>query len=115
VLADTQWKLIQLGGIEVVIAPPNRPLTLAFSPEGLRIAGSAGCNSYLGSFADDHGHLHLNPGGMTLMACSGSDTARQQKFIAALRSADGFRLSGDYLLLTSKGKVVAKFRNQFAQ
>jgi putative lipoprotein len=113
-LADTQWRLTQLGGINIVIAPAKRPITLAFSPEGTRIAGSAGCNSFVGTFTEDHGRLTLHPGGVTMMACTGPDMQREQKFVATLRSADGFRIDGDYLLLTSKGKIVAKFKNQFA-
>ncbi len=110
-LADTQWKLIQLAGAAVVITPPQKPVTLAFSPEGRRIAGSAGCNSYLGTFSDDHGRLHLNPGNMTMMACADPAGSRERKFIAMLRAADGYKVSGDFLLLTSNGKTVAKFKN----
>ncbi len=110
-LADTQWKLVQLAGQDIVITPPQKPVTLAFSPEGKRIAGSAGCNSYIGSFTDDHGRLHLNPGNMTMMACVDPAGSRERKFVAMLRSADGYRISGEFLLLTSSGKTVAKFRN----
>jgi heat shock protein HslJ len=110
-LADTQWKLVQLGGADVVITPPQKPVTLSFSPEGKRIAGSAGCNSYLGTFTDDHGRLHLSPGNMTMMACIDPASSRERKFIAMLRSADGYRISGGFLLLTSNGKTVAKFQN----
>jgi heat shock protein HslJ len=110
-LADTQWKLVQLGGLPVIIAPAQKPVTLAFSPEGRRIAGSAGCNSYLGTFTDDHGHLELHPGSMTMMACADPAGSREKKFVAMLRAADGYKISGDFLLLTSNGKTVAKFRN----
>jgi putative lipoprotein len=113
-LADTQWKLIQLNGQDVVIVPPQKPVTLAFSPEGRRIAGSAGCNSYLGTFTDDHGRLHLSPGNMTMMICADPAGSRERKFVAMLRSADGYKINGDFLLLTSSGKTVAKFKkNQF--
>jgi len=108
-LADTQWKLIQLGSEEIVITPPQKPISLAFSPEGRRIAGSAGCNTYIGTFSDDHGTLHLNPGSMTLIACDDPAGTREKKFVAMLRSADGYKLDGDVLLLTRNGKTVAKF------
>ncbi len=110
-LANTQWRLVQLEGKQVIITPPQRPVTLAFSPEGTRIAGSAGCNTYLGTFHDSHGHLELDPGGMTMMACADPAGSRESKFIAMLRSADGYKLGGNYLLLTSNGKTVAKFIN----
>jgi heat shock protein HslJ len=110
-LADTQWKLIQLNGQTVDITPPQKPVTLAFSPEGRRIAGSAGCNSYLGTFTDDHGRLHLSPGNMTMMACVDPAGSRERKFVAMLRSADGYKINGDFLLLISNGKTVAKFKN----
>lgn len=114
-LADTQWKLVSLAGKEIVLEPTDRPMTLAFSPEGERIAGSAGCNRYLGTFTDQHGKLKLDPGGMTLMACAPPASEREQKFIAMLRSADGYRVSGPILTLTSKGRTVAKFRNEMSQ
>lgn len=113
-LADTQWKLVQLGGQNIVITSPDRPITLAFSPEGRRIAGSAGCNTYIGTFHEDHGSLALNPGNTTLMGCAEPAMSREQKFFATLREADGFRISGNYLALTSKGKVIARFLNELA-
>jgi putative lipoprotein len=109
-LADTQWRLIELGGEEMIITPPQKPVTLAFSPEGLRIAGSAGCNSYLGTFNDDHGLIHLNPGNLTMMHCADPAGSREKKFVAMLRSADGYKIDGDFLLLKSNGKTVAKFK-----
>jgi uncharacterized lipoprotein YbaY/heat shock protein HslJ len=108
-LANTQWRLVQLEGKQVVITPPQRPVTLAFSPEGTRIAGSGGCNSYLGTFTDNHGRLELDPGGMTMMACPDPAGSREQKFVAMLRSADGYKIDGNFLLLTHDGKTVAKF------
>lgn len=108
-LANTQWRLVQLEGKQVVITPPQRPVTLAFSPEGTRIAGSGGCNSYLGTFTDNHGHLELDPGGMTMMACPDPAGSREQKFVSMLRSADGYKIDGNFLLLTHDGKTVAKF------
>jgi len=110
-LADTQWKLVQLGGEDVVITPPQRPVTLSFSPEGRRIAGSAGCNSYLGTFTDDHGNLQMHPGSMTMMFCADPAGSREKKFIAMLRSADGYKMNETSLQLTHNGKVVAKFIN----
>ncbi len=110
-LADTQWKLVQLNGLSVVITPPQKPVTLSFSPEGRRIAGSAGCNSYLGTFTDDKGHLELHPGNMTMMTCADPAGSRERKFVDMLRSADGYKISGGVLLLTSNGRTVAKFQN----
>jgi uncharacterized lipoprotein YbaY/heat shock protein HslJ len=110
-LADTQWKLVQLNGLDVVITSLQKPVTLAFSPEGRRIAGSAGCNSYLGTFTDDHGRLELHPGNMTMMICGDPAGTREKKFVAMLRSADGYKINGDFLILTSNGKTVAKFKN----
>jgi heat shock protein HslJ len=109
-LADTQWRLIRLGGEEIIITPPQKPMTLAFSPEGRRIAGSAGCNSYLGTFNDDHGLLHLRPSDMTMVSCADPAGTREKKFVAILRSADGYKIDGDFLLLKSNGKTVAKFK-----
>ena len=114
-LADTQWRLLQLQGKAIVLQPTDRPMTLAFSPEGTRIAGSAGCNRYLGTYTENRGHLQLDPGGMTLMACADPAMQRERNFIAMLRSVDSFRITGSVLSLTSKGRMVAKFQNQLSQ
>lgn len=111
-LADTQWKLVQLGGVQIVIDPFSHPMTLAFSPEGRRIAGSAGCHSYVGTFTDEQGKLSLKPGDMVSMGCPQNVITREQKFVAAMRDADAYRIAGNYLVLTSKGKVVARLKNQ---
>lgn len=110
-LADTNWRLVQLEGQDVLITPPQKPVTISFSPEGRRIGGMTGCNSYLGTFNDDHGHLDLHPGNMTMMMCGDPAGSRERKFVAMLRSADGYKINGDVLLLTSNGKTVAKFKN----
>jgi len=110
-LASTNWRLIQLDGQDVVITPPQKPVTISFSPEGRRIGGMTGCNSYLGTFNDDHGHIDLHPGNMTMMACADPAGSRERKFVAMLRSADGYKIDGGVLLLTSNGKTVAKFQN----
>jgi len=110
-LADTQWRLVELGGVEIVTTPPERPFTLAFSPEGTRIAGAAGCNSYRGTFSDYAGLLHLNPIAVPMVGCSDVGADRQAKFVAMLRSADGYKIEDELLVLTNGGKTVAKFRN----
>jgi putative lipoprotein len=109
-LANTQWKLIQLNGQDVVIASTQKPVTLAFSPEGRRIAGSAGCNSFLGTYSEQRGALQMHPGNMTMMFCPDPAGSREKKFIAMLRLVDGYKLNGDFLTLTSNGKIVAKFK-----
>jgi heat shock protein HslJ len=102
--------LIQLNGLDVVIASTQKPVTLAFSPEGRRIAGSAGCNSFLGTYSEERGVLQMHPGNMTMMFCADPAGSREKKFIAMLRLVDGYRLNGDFLSLTSNGKTVAKFK-----
>ncbi len=110
-LANTQWRLLELNGKNVVIAPSERPVTLAFSPEGERIAGSAGCNAFMGTYRVEGGKLKLNPGTMTLMACPEPMMQRERQYAKMMSSVDGFRIDGDILSLISKGKVVAKFTN----
>ena len=46
-----------------------------------------------------------------MMSCGDPAGSREKKFVAMLRSADGYKINGDFLLLTSDGKTVAKFKN----
>ncbi len=52
----------------------------------------------------------MSPGNMTMMSCPDPARSREKKFIAMLRSVDGYKLNGDFLVLTSNGKTVAKFK-----
>jgi putative lipoprotein len=110
-LLNSQWKLYELNGKNVFFAPPERPITLAFSPDGGRIAGSAGCNAYMGTFVSDSDEFRLRPADTTMMACSDAVMKREQSFFKMLNAADGYQVDGDILSLTSHGKVLGRLRN----
>ncbi len=108
-LEGTVWTLVELGGKPPVDGPGARTAELALDSETHGIAGSTGCNRFMGTYALADGKLSLLPGGMTMMACPEDVMAQEQAFLAALRSATGYRIAGGRLELLAGDGVAARF------
>lgn len=100
-LAGT-WTLLTLGdpANPVTAQAENlRPLTIAFSPEG--VGGFAGCNTYRGNFQYDSGTLTFGPLASTRMACADeAANVFETNFLAALGTVSNYTLSDDGQTLT---------------
>lgn len=81
-------------------------LTVKFA-EG-QIGGSAGCNSYSGSYKVNGEKISIGPIAMTMMACVDPGVMEQeQTFLAYLQNAQSFKLNeGELLILSSYGKAL---------
>ena len=109
-LAGTSWKLVALGETPAVTPPDGAPASLAFEPAQRKIAGSTGCNRFMGSYtAGDGTAVKIDPNGMTLMACADAAMRQETAFLAALRAATSYRLGGGKLELLDDDRVVARF------
>jgi heat shock protein HslJ len=106
-LKDTQWTLVTLAG--------EQPLTgtapsAEFSAD--QISGSAGCNTYFGTYTVRDGELTISDVANTEMWCADPEGVmdQEQAFLAALRSAASYRLAGERLeLLDAAGSVILAF------
>lgn len=90
------WTLAQLDG-----QPPlaGTRLTINFGTDG-RLSGNAGCNDYSGSFTADVGG-RLTVGGLSATGrlCEAAVNEQEQRYLALLRGAVRFQLSGPTLTL----------------
>jgi putative lipoprotein len=108
-LENTYWKLTNLGGTQVTVAPGVRELHLILNSGTRRAGGLSGCNQFGGSYEIRGDQLILGPMAGTLMACPGG-MEMEQKFLDALKRVKSYKLIGNQLeLLDETGNAVARF------
>jgi heat shock protein HslJ len=106
-LQDTQWVLVTLGG-----EPPLSDTAPSADFSTDEISGSTGCNTYFGAYTVDGSEITIGDVASTEMWCTEPDGVmdQEQAFLAALRSATGYRLSGAQLeLLDPTGRMILTF------
>jgi heat shock protein HslJ len=117
-LAGTAWRVTayynpsNLGGMASVLGGTS--LTAAFASSG-QISGSAGCNSYSGSYVVDGSLLAITPMASTMMACDTPEGIMEQEtaFLAALASAGSYAIDGGQLnILNASGQLVVLLSGQ---
>jgi polar amino acid transport system substrate-binding protein len=117
-LAGTSWLVTayynpnNLGGMASVLSGTS--LTAAFASSG-QVSGSAGCNSYSGSYSVDGSLLAITPMAATAMACDTPEGIMEQEtaFLAALASAGSYAIDGGQLnILNTSGQLVVLLTGQ---
>lgn len=96
-LPETSWTLTDLNGAAPL---PGAVPTLAFDAAG-QAAGSAGCNRYFGTFAEDGAAVTFGPLGSTKMACAPEVMQQETTFLQLLGDVVSFAVAGDTLTLTT--------------
>lgn len=110
-LADTHWRLTQLGD-EVVANPEgDRAIGLRLQSQDSRATGFSGCNRMFGAYALDGQSLKFAEIGSTKMACLDPGLMRlEQRYLGVFRSVAGWRITDRTLeLLDADDKAVATF------
>jgi heat shock protein HslJ len=109
-LQDTRWMLVTLEGK----APLQDTAPSAeFSAD--QVSGSAGCNTYFGTYESGDGELSIGDVAHTEMWCMEPEGVMDQElaFLTALASAAGYRLAGERLeLLDGTGGMILTFERQ---
>jgi heat shock protein HslJ len=109
-LENTDWKLVELSGKEVLIQSGRQaPYLRLMSAEG-RVVGHGGCNRFFGGYKVEGDRLHFSALGSTKMACIGDIGDLEDAFFNALGSARRFKLSGDVLELFDDKQLLARFK-----
>jgi heat shock protein HslJ/uncharacterized membrane protein len=112
-LVGPTWRLVAFGEAARGAPPVNEDveITVAFDAEEKRVAGSAGCNRYFGSYeASDDGRLVLSQMGATKRACVPSVMEREQAYLGGLDNVSDWERAGDRLtLLDSDGEHLLHF------
>lgn len=108
-LANTYWKLTELGGKPVAVTDNQREPHIVLQPDPTQVNGSGGCNRLFGSYETTGDALTFGGVGSTKMACpSGMDT--EVAFLPALGRVARWRITGQQLELSdATGAVLARF------
>ena len=107
-LAGTNWLLSELGNRKLML---QSPITLNFDAD--KFNGKDGCNYYRGSYQAQGKQFKVNKQiANTLMACPDSLDRQAAVYMKALTSATTYKIDQQQLILSVKGKIVAKFRQQ---
>jgi len=95
-LAGPTWRVTSISGQPVL---SGTTITAEFLAEE-RVAGTSGCNRYMGSAKAEAGRISMGPFGATLMACSPDGVMTQEaRYLAALAAAKSYTIRGDELRL----------------
>ena len=113
VLAGTEWRLVSFGpaGNEASLVA-GTTVTLKFGEDG-RASGSAGCNSYGGTYQVRGDNISFGRLISTKRACLDQNANQQEsRFLSALEAANRFRLSSNRLtILSDRGRNALNFVN----
>jgi heat shock protein HslJ len=109
-LAGTAWRVTGYNnGKQAVVSPLLETLlTIEFSTDG-RVAGSAGCHRYMGSYRSEGGKVVLSQLATTRRVCATPDGVMEQEqvFLGALQGAALMRIEADRLELRDAGDAIA--------
>lgn len=113
-LEDTKWVLKSYGEPENMADVPAEPeITAEFISSGGTVRGSAGCNSYSGSYELEDDRLTIGPVASTEMFCMEPEGVmdREQEYLGLLQLAESYEIAGDELTINSGGQVLV-FENK---
>lgn len=109
-LEDTIWVLESYGDPENLNAVlEDTEITINFISAEVKMEGSAGCNSYFGSYEVEGNQLSIpGPIGATEMYCMEPEgiMEQEQEYLAILQDAESYEIEDDQLQIVSGDKVL---------
>jgi putative lipoprotein len=109
-LKDTYWKLIELDGAKVVMAPAQRrEVRITLASAGSRLIGFSGCNQFVGAYVQDGTALRFTQMAGTQMACASPFMELESQVLKMLGATTGYRIEGEQLTLLAGDQVLARF------
>ncbi len=108
-LQGGEWVVDDIDGAGII---DSSRATLVFGVDG-RISGRASCNTYGGQYTLTGETLTIDNAAVTMMACSPSLDAQEQRFLAALAATQRFEITRDgaLLLLGPGDRSIKAFRD----
>lgn len=109
-LEGTLWQLVEFAGADGTqeSALPNSEGFILL--ENGELGGSAGCNSFFGTYEVENGTLTFGPVGSTLMACEEPLMSQERAVIDALTATTGYVIANGALTLQdAEGNSLAVF------
>lgn len=110
-LVGVTWQLnsVNNGRNGVISALPGTQVTASFGADG-SVAGSAGCNTYRGSYTLDGNSLSVGPLATSRMACAPPIMEQESQFLEALQATATFAfVSGQLWLRDANGSTQVIF------
>jgi copper homeostasis protein (lipoprotein) len=105
-LLNTRWRLVQIDGQPVRVAPEQREPWLQLLAEGNRARGHTGCNGISGRFEQGSDGFLFKQLDRTPKACSYGATLQEAGYLAALQATASRQIVGDALQLRdAQGRV----------
>ncbi|MGK5080994.1 META domain-containing protein [Janthinobacterium sp. HLX7-2] len=112
-LTNTYWKLTQLDGATVTMAPEQeREVRITLSDDG-KVTGFTGCNRVMGGYTVAGTALRFTQLAGTRMACPPPLMQLESAVLANLNSVTGYQLDGEKLILLKDGAPVARFESVY--
>jgi uncharacterized lipoprotein YbaY/heat shock protein HslJ/uncharacterized lipoprotein NlpE involved in copper resistance len=109
-LKDTFWKLVDLDGKKIPIAPSHkRQVRITLASEGSRLMGFGGCNQLTGTYLQKNNDLHFSQMAGTMMACVSPYMELESQVLKMLGATTGYRIKGEQLFLLNDDQVIARF------
>jgi heat shock protein HslJ len=109
-LKDTYWKLIELDGAKIVMAPAQqREVRITLASEGSRLFGFSGCNQLVGAYVQDGSALRFKQMAGTRMACVEPLMDLESQVLKMLGDTTDYRIEGEQLTLLGGDQVLARF------
>lgn len=106
-LVGTFWNLTALNGGELL---PSSAVTAEFNEENV-VAGSSGCNNYMGSYETDGNEITMGPFGTTRKLCPDPIMEQERLYLATLERAATYSIEGNTMnMRTAEGATVANFQ-----
>lgn len=112
-LTNTYWKLTQLDGAPVTMAPQQeREVRITLTDDG-KVSGFTGCNRVMGGYTVAGTALRFTQLAGTRMACPPPLMQLESAVLANLNSVTGYQLEGEQLILLKDGAPVARFESVY--
>ncbi|MFC1905001.1 YbaY family lipoprotein [Chloroflexota bacterium] len=109
-LEDTTWFLISYGEPKYLRSElPNTEITIEFVSAEKTVKGSAGCNSYFGSYEVEGSQLSMpGPMGATEMYCMEPEGVmdQEQEYLATLQLAESYEIDSNELRIYCDSQVL---------
>lgn len=107
-LDDTDWQLVDVGGVPVRTVPGERTAYMVLL-DGL-LTGGSGCNKLMGDYSHPQpGVLRFGRVASTRMACPPELQAQEVALFDAFARADAYRIEDRTLSLLAGKQVLARF------
>ncbi len=107
---DTRWRLLDIGGDPVVVAPGGETPRLRLLSARRTAEGNTGCNLFSGPYEIRGRTLRFGELISTLRACADPDMNRQEgALLTMLEATRHWRVTADTLILSGVAGQVARF------